>query len=239
MFFSIWNPSWLVIPFCSTPISQKFILITDASDCGLGAVLSQGPLGRELPVVYASWSWNSTETHYTTSKKELVAVVWAVKYSRLYLYGRRFRVVSDHKPFVWIMNVKDPGLRLMRWRIQFAEYNYDIVHRHGAQNANVDALSRTGSISRGKDQSDVPDENKRKEILYEFHDSPVGGPSGMNKTYCKIKSHYTWSNMKREVEEYVKQCRSCQDNKTLTPKHKAPMEMLPRRGRSTTCDTRK
>jgi transposase InsO family protein len=71
----------------------------------------------------------------------------------------------------------------------------------------------------------VPDESKRKEILYEFHDSPVGGHRGMNKTYRPIKSHYTLPNMKREVEEYVKQCRSCQVNKTLTPKHKAPMEI--------------
>jgi transposase InsO family protein len=113
----------------------------------------------------------------------------------------------------------------MRWRIQLAEYDYETVHRHGAQNTNADALSRIGSISRVKDQSDVPDENKRREILYEFHDSPVGGQRGMNKTYRAIKSHYTWPNMKREVEEYVKRCRSWQVNKILAPKHKAPMEI--------------
>jgi len=61
--------------------------------------------------------------------------------------------------------------------------------------------------------------------LYEFHDSPVGSHRGMNKTYRAIKSQYFWPNMRREVEEYVKQCRSCQVNKMLTPKHKAPMEI--------------
>jgi hypothetical protein len=49
---------------------------------------------------------------------------------------------------------------------------------------------------------------------------------GKNKTYLAIKSQYTWPNMRREVEEYVKQCRSYQVNKMLTPKHKAPMEII-------------
>jgi hypothetical protein len=47
----------------------------------------------------------------------------------------------------------------------------------------------------------------------------------MNKTYRAIKSQYSCPNMRREVEEYVKQCRICQVNKMLTPKHKAPMEI--------------
>jgi hypothetical protein len=85
----------------------------------------------------------------------------------------------------------------MRWRIQLAEYDYEIVHRRGAQNANADGLSRIDSISKVSDQSGVPDESNRKEILYEFHDSPVGGHRGMNKTYRPIKSHYTLPNMKR------------------------------------------
>lgn len=118
----------------SCPILQypnfttEFVLTADTSNCGLGAVLSQGLLGRDLPVAYGSRSLNSAKTHYT-SEKELLAVVWAVKYFRLYLYGWRFKVVSNHKPLVWIMNVKDPGSRLMQWRIQLAEYCYEIVHR--------------------------------------------------------------------------------------------------------------
>jgi hypothetical protein len=94
--------------------SKEFILTTDASNSGLGAVLLQGPVGKDLPVAYASRSLNNAETHYTTSKKELIAIVWATKYFRPYLYGRRFKIVSDHKPLVWVMKVKDPGSRLLR-----------------------------------------------------------------------------------------------------------------------------
>ena len=86
--------------------SKEFILTTDASNTGLGAVLSQGPVGHNLPVAYASIVLNNAEPHYTTSE-EMLAIFLARKYFSPYLYGRRFKIVSDHKPFVWVMNVKD------------------------------------------------------------------------------------------------------------------------------------
>jgi hypothetical protein len=57
------------------------------------------------------------------------------------LYGRKFTVVTDHRPLTWIMNVKDPGSRLLRWRIKLEEYDYDVMNRKGALNTNADALS--------------------------------------------------------------------------------------------------
>jgi hypothetical protein len=60
--------------------SKEFVLTTDASNQGLGAVLSQGPIGKDLPVAYTSRSLNSAESHYTTTQKELLAIVWATKY---------------------------------------------------------------------------------------------------------------------------------------------------------------
>ena len=94
--------------------SNEFVLTTDACNQGLGAVLSQGPIGKDLPVAYASRSLNSSKSHYTPSE-ELLAMVWSTKYFRPYLYGRKLKIVSDHKPLVWIMNVKVPGSRLKRW----------------------------------------------------------------------------------------------------------------------------
>jgi hypothetical protein len=88
--------------------SNKFILTTDASNSGLDAILSQGPVGKDLPVAYPGRNLNNSETHYTTSEKELLPIMWATKYCRPYLYGRRFKIISDHKPLVWVMNVKDP-----------------------------------------------------------------------------------------------------------------------------------
>jgi len=119
-----------------------------------------------------------------------------------------------------------PGIKVLRWRIHLAEYDYEIVYRRGSQNTNADALSRIGSVvSKEDDRSDEFDEDRKRQILYEFHDAPVGGHRGMNKTYRAIKSQYFWPNMRREFEEYLKECRSCQVNKMLTPKHKAPIEI--------------
>ena len=100
-----------------------------------------------------------------------------------------------------------------------------IKYRRGFQKPNANALSMIGSVSKEGDLSDEFDEDRKKKILYEFHDSPVGGHRGMNKTYRTIKSQYFCPNMRHEVEEYVKQCRSCHVSKMLTPKHKAPMEI--------------
>jgi hypothetical protein len=86
--------------------SKEFILTTDASNTGLGAVLSQGPMGKDLPVAYSSQSLNKAGINYTTSEKELLAIMWATRYFRHYLYGRHFKIVTDHKPLTWIMNVK-------------------------------------------------------------------------------------------------------------------------------------
>ena len=205
--------------------TREFVLTTDASNQGLGAVQSQGPVGRDLPVAYASRSLNYAELHYSTSEKELLSVVWAVKYLRQYLYGQKFTIVTDHRPLVWIMNVKDPGSRLTRWRIQLAEYDYKIVHKSGSQNANANALGRIRRVGVLEKHREVTDEKVKHQILYEYHDAPVGGHRGMNKTYRAISSQYTCPNMKREVENYVRQCKSCHVNKILTPKHRAPLQI--------------
>jgi hypothetical protein len=125
----------------------------------------------------------------------------------------------------------------MRWRIQLPEYDYEIVHKSGIQNTNADALSRIASVGALGEQKEIPDDKMRKQILYEFHDFPVGDHRGMNKTYRAVSEQYTWPKMMREVEEYVKQCRSCQVNKILRPKHderETLWKVLPWRGRSPT-----
>jgi len=63
-----------------------------------------------------------------------------------YPYGKRFKIVTDHKPLVWLFNVKDPS-RLMRWRPKLEEYFYEVVHKEGKQNTNADVLSRISQIS--------------------------------------------------------------------------------------------
>lgn len=130
---------------CNEPLLLKFpdfekpfTLTTDASNEAIGAILSQ----NERPVSYASRSLNSAERNYSTTEKELLAIVWAVKHYRFYLYGRKFNVITDHKPLEWLYKNKDPSSRLMRWRIALEEFEYEIKYKRGTCNQNADALSR-------------------------------------------------------------------------------------------------
>jgi hypothetical protein len=81
----------------------------------------------------------------------------------------------------------------------------EIIHKSGSQITNADSVSRIVSVVKIKEQTDIPDEDTRKQILFEFHDAPVGGHRGMSKIYRAIKSQYTWRRMRRDVEDYVKQ----------------------------------
>lgn len=122
--------------------TKEFILTTDASNVALGAVLSQGTIGSDKPICYASRTLNDSETNYSTIEKELLAIVWATRYFRPYLFGRKFKIVTDHKPLQWIMNLKEPNSRLTRWRLKLSEYDYTIIYKKGKFNTNADALSR-------------------------------------------------------------------------------------------------
>lgn len=122
--------------------SKQFNLTTDASNFAIGAVLSQGPIGKDLPIAYASRTLNPAELNYSTIEKELLAIVWATKYFRPYLFGTRFKIITDHKPLQWLFSVKEPGSKLVRWRLKLEEYDYEIVYKKGKQNTNADSLSR-------------------------------------------------------------------------------------------------
>lgn len=85
---------------------------------------------------------NKAEQPYIKTEKELLSIVWAVKNSRPYLLLRQFKMYADHRPLTWLFNVKDPCLRLLRWRLKSAEYQYEVIYKTGKSNTNADALSR-------------------------------------------------------------------------------------------------
>ncbi|XP_076271644.1 uncharacterized protein LOC143203410, partial [Rhynchophorus ferrugineus] len=130
-------------PILQHPDFQKpFILTTDASNFAIGAVLSQGTIGNDLPIAYASRTLSTTECNYSTIEKELLAIVWATKYFRPYLFGRKFSIVTDHKPLQWLFSIKEPNSKLVRWRLKLQEFDFTIHYKKGKQNLNADALSR-------------------------------------------------------------------------------------------------
>lgn len=133
---------------CSTPIlqypnfSEPFIVTTDASNYAVGAILSQGKIGEDPMVAAASRVLNKAERNYSTTEKEMVAVVFALKTFRPYLYGRQFTLLTDHRPLVWVNSMNDPTSRVLRWRERLKEFDFKIQYKPGRVNTNADALSR-------------------------------------------------------------------------------------------------
>ena len=120
--------------------SKEFSLTTDASDYAIGAVLSQGPIGSDRPIAYASRTLNKTEERYSTTEKEFLAIVWAVKHFRPYLYGRKFKMFTDHQPLTF--SFTNANHRIIRGKLALEEFDYELIYKPGKQNVVADALSR-------------------------------------------------------------------------------------------------
>jgi len=126
----------LAFPNFSTEASS-FVVYTDASSIGIGAVLEQD----SHVIAYASRALTKSEKHYSVIQRECLAVVYALKQFRHYLIGRPFTLVTDHAPLQWLSAQKMEGL-LCRWSLALQEYDFQIKYRKGTQNGNADALSR-------------------------------------------------------------------------------------------------
>ncbi|XP_061567193.1 uncharacterized protein LOC133421555 [Cololabis saira] len=129
-------------PPASSPDSGgTYRVPTDASNRGLGAVLSQQVEGMDRPVLYISRKLSEREGRYSTVEKECLAIRWAVGSLRYYLLGRPFTLWSDHAPLQWLHRMKDTNGRITRWYLALQPFNFRVVHRPGAQMAVPDFLS--------------------------------------------------------------------------------------------------
>ena len=137
----------LKLRLCSTPVftypdfSLPFILDTDASQHGIGAVLSQIQCGEEKVIAFASRTLTKAERRYSVTRKELLAVVTYIHHFQQFLLGRQFTLRTDHGNLQWIQTLKEPEGQLARWLERLQEYNFEIVHQRGCQHQNADALS--------------------------------------------------------------------------------------------------
>lgn len=94
-------------------------MTTDASGEALGAVLSQGDIGTDKPVAFASRTLNASERKYSTTEREFLAIVWGIRNFRPYLLNKKFTVYTDHKPLKGIFKSKAPSSRILRFSHKF------------------------------------------------------------------------------------------------------------------------
>ena len=120
----------------------EFILDTDASNSGIGAVLSQIQDGVERVIAYASRTLSPAEQNYCVTRKEMLSVVFFSKYFRHYLSGRHCTIRTDHSSLRWLSQFREPDGQVHRWLEQLSQFDYSIVHRPGLKHKNADFMSR-------------------------------------------------------------------------------------------------
>jgi hypothetical protein len=122
--------------------SQPFEIMCDASDYAVGAVLGQRRDKFFRAVYYASRTLDNAQQNYTTTEKEMLAVVFAFDKFRPYLLGTKVIVHTDHAALRYLFDKKDVKLRLIRWILLLQEFDFDVKDRRGCENVVADHLSR-------------------------------------------------------------------------------------------------
>ena len=178
------SPPILVYPDPDVP----FILDTDASDFGIGAVLSQVQDGEERVVAYGSRALSKQERRYCVTRRELLAVVYFTKYFRHYLVGKRFTLRTDHASLKWVRSFKEPEGQVARWLEILDAYDFELIHRPGIKHGNADALSRGPCTQCGGDHDSIKIKRGRHKTAESVK------PVQTRKQRCQQPKAATWVN---------------------------------------------
>ena len=179
---------------CEPPIlaypehGSPYILDTDASNTGVGGILSQVQEGKERVICYGSKKLDKAQQNYCVTRRELLAVITFVTQFRHYLLGQEFLLCTDHGSLRWLCNFKQPEGQIARWLEILSQYNFKIVHRAGKRHQNADALSR------------IDEDNELCEMYsaeVKLEDLPCGGCVS-----CTKKSK-AWGTFSLEVDNVV------------------------------------
>jgi hypothetical protein len=130
-------------PVLALPVDDaQMVVDCDASDSGLGAVLSQIINGEEKPIAYASRTYNKQDMNYCITRRALLGLIFALKHFRQYCLGRKIIVRTDHAPLISLQTTPTPSAQMCRWLDLIAEFDMVIEHRPGARHGNADGCSR-------------------------------------------------------------------------------------------------
>ncbi|CAM8959524.1 unnamed protein product [Rhodiola kirilowii] len=183
-----------------------FELMYDASDFAVGAVLGQR-IDKKLHIVYyASKVLAGAAVNYTTTEKEMLAIVYAFEKFRQYLIGSKTTVYTDHAAIKYLRSKKDSKPRLIRWVLLLQEFDIDIRDKRGAENLVADHLSRLelGELDREEDKLPMTDSLVGEELMSIDVDNVPWYADFVNFLACGILPPDLSHNQKRKFLSDVK-----------------------------------
>nr|GEX38905.1 reverse transcriptase domain-containing protein [Tanacetum cinerariifolium] len=214
---------------------QPFELMCDASDFAVRAILGQRIEKHFRPIHHASKTMNEAESNYTTTEKEMLAVVYAFEKFRSYLIMNKSIVYTDHSALKYLFAKKDAKARLLRWILLLQEFDFKVVDTKGAENYAADYLSRLENpyenVFDPKEINETfPLETISQEaidILTACHSGPTRGHYGANYTAKKVfDSGFYWPTIYKDTFELVKNCDSCQCQGKISQKDEMPQTAI-------------
>jgi hypothetical protein len=145
--------------------TKEFVLTTDASNTGLGAILQQLHEGDLKVIDWASRKLTDAEKNYGITEKEFLAVAWGIEHFDYYLRGRSFKIITDHSALKYIKTKEAFGsIRLERMRERLQEYTFTVEYKKGSEMTNADTLSR---LYEGEKEAQSKRVNLSKEEIME------------------------------------------------------------------------
>ena len=163
--FEMWKLALIEAPILESPNwDLPFKIMYNASDYAIGAVLGQRIDKKPTTIWYASKTLSEAQMNYTTTKKELLVVVYVLKKFRPYILGSKIVIYTDHVALKYLFSKKEAKPRLIRWVLLLQEFDLEIRDKKGSENSVADHLSGLHVLGTGDISDSFPDEHLMNSI---------------------------------------------------------------------------